>query len=163
MWQYRGGVSRTVFFNLGFKKPRGSTNFLQGSVRMLKLALFWVSRFRQTLNIVSKVPRQQSDDSSGCKVFNFFSFSQYFLSQWKVWHNMTDGLWKSHVIYGRPLMQDYRKIHKLSIKMWQIKRACEPWLWCPLEISEVWCFFYPMKLSFCSIISSKLVFPITKT
>jgi hypothetical protein len=40
-----------VFFNLGF------ANSLQGSVRILKLALFLVSRFRQKLNNIAKVPR----------------------------------------------------------------------------------------------------------
>jgi len=42
---------KSVFFNLG------SANSLQGSVRILKLALFLVSRFRQKFNNVSKVPR----------------------------------------------------------------------------------------------------------
>jgi len=35
--------------------PLGSSNCLQGSVRILKLTLFWVSRFRQRLNNVLKV------------------------------------------------------------------------------------------------------------
>jgi len=33
----------TVFFNLGSAEPTGSANSLQGSVRILKLALFLVS------------------------------------------------------------------------------------------------------------------------
>jgi len=47
----------TVFFNLGSSEARGSTLSSLGSVKILKLALFWVSRFRQMLNNVSKVPR----------------------------------------------------------------------------------------------------------
>jgi len=49
--------SRSVFFNLGSEEPTGSANSLQGSARILKLALFLVSRFRQKFNNVSKVPR----------------------------------------------------------------------------------------------------------
>jgi len=48
-----------VFFNLGSAEPTGSANSLQGSVRILKLALFLVSRFRQKLNNVLKVPRHE--------------------------------------------------------------------------------------------------------
>ncbi len=40
-----------VFFNLG------SANSLLGSLRILKSALFWLSRFRHMLNNVSKIPR----------------------------------------------------------------------------------------------------------
>jgi hypothetical protein len=50
-------ISTAVFFNLGSAKPTGSTNYLQGSVRILKLALFLVSKFRQKFNNVSKIPR----------------------------------------------------------------------------------------------------------
>ncbi len=39
---------RAVSFNLG------SSNSLHGSMRLLKLALFWVSRFHQILNNVSQ-------------------------------------------------------------------------------------------------------------
>ena len=46
-----------VFFNLGSAEPTGSANSVQGSVRILKLALFLVSRFRHKFNNVSKVPR----------------------------------------------------------------------------------------------------------
>jgi len=52
-------VSSSVFFNLGSAEPTGSANYLQGSVRILKLALFLVSRFRQKFNNVSKVPRHE--------------------------------------------------------------------------------------------------------
>jgi len=48
---------RAVFFNLGSAEPTGSAKFLQGFVRILKLALFLVSWFRQKFNNVSKVPR----------------------------------------------------------------------------------------------------------
>jgi len=50
-------VSITVFFNLGSAEPTGSANSLQGSVRILKLALFLASRFRQKSKNVSKVPQ----------------------------------------------------------------------------------------------------------
>ncbi len=42
---------KPVFFNLGSVKPRGSSHSSLGSVRILK---FWVSRFHQTHNNVSK-------------------------------------------------------------------------------------------------------------
>jgi hypothetical protein len=42
---------REVFFNLG------TANSLQGSVRILKLTLFLVSRFCKKFNNISKVPR----------------------------------------------------------------------------------------------------------
>jgi len=45
---------RAVFFNLGSAEPRGEASHSSlGSVRILKLVLFWVF-FRQTLNNVSK-------------------------------------------------------------------------------------------------------------
>jgi hypothetical protein len=44
-------IYKAVFFNLG------SANSVQGSVIILKLALFLVSRFRHKFNNVSKVPR----------------------------------------------------------------------------------------------------------
>jgi len=49
----RHHLSKAVFFNLG------SANSLQGSMRILKLALFLVSWFRQKFNNVSKVPRHE--------------------------------------------------------------------------------------------------------
>jgi len=50
---------RPVFFNLGSAEPRSSTHHSLGSVRIIKLALFWVSKFCQLLNNFSKVPRLQ--------------------------------------------------------------------------------------------------------
>jgi len=49
-------ASTSVFFNLGSAEPRGSASSLRSSLRILILVLFWVSRFRQIFNIVSKVP-----------------------------------------------------------------------------------------------------------
>ncbi len=47
----------SVFFNLGSAEPRGSLHSSLSSARLLKLTLFWVSRFRQTFSNVSKVPQ----------------------------------------------------------------------------------------------------------
>jgi len=57
-----------VFFNLGSAKPTGSENSLQASMRILKLAPFLVSKFRQKFNNVSKVPRLEK----GWKALPFF-------------------------------------------------------------------------------------------
>jgi len=45
--------STPVFFNLGSAEPTGSASSLRSSLRILILVLFWVSKFRQILNIVS--------------------------------------------------------------------------------------------------------------
>jgi len=50
-------VYRATLFNLGTAEHRGTAHSLLHSVRFLKLVLFRVIRFCQTLNNVSKVPR----------------------------------------------------------------------------------------------------------
>ena len=59
-----------MFFNLGSAEPRGSANSLLGSLRILKSTLLSLSRFRQTLNNVSKIPRLEKAEKH-CSVIIF--------------------------------------------------------------------------------------------
>jgi hypothetical protein len=54
---YLGLTVHTSVFQPWFAEPTSSADSLQGSARILKLVLFLVSRFRQKLYNVSKVPR----------------------------------------------------------------------------------------------------------
>ena len=95
---------RTVFFNLSSAEPRGSANSKLGSLKILKIALFWMSRFRQMLFDVSNVPATQKRLKNTCLMMKIWLST--FVSGFRGCRRQTGKVWR----FIRQVLRRWRRI-----------------------------------------------------